>query len=439
MGSVWLAEHLLLKTEVAVKLLSAELEQDPEALARFRREATAIAQLKSPHVVRIHDVGVAEGTPFFVMERLEGEDLAHRLDRVQRLPLGVVTAIIVQMCKALARVHELGVVHRDLKPGNVFLTDVEGDLVIKLVDFGIAKQRDADALNATSDGAILGTPLYMSPEQVLSTRDVTAASDLYSLGVVAYECLAGEPPFSGETLGALHVAIAHGQYAPISVVDPSLPKALDAWFSRALAPTPTQRFASAQEMSETFMAAARGRSSLPAMPVTARDAEGEAAGARAARAATATEAIGMAPTVAMGSMGSMAPAMATAAAAPPWLRALMAVAGGLAVIALVVGVVLGARAGRAARAAEKAARVERPVAEDAGGNAEANANASANANAAASANANANASATANATATANANVTADADAGKAKDTGKGTTPRAAKPAPTRAPKDHGF
>ena len=178
MGSVWLAEHLVLGTEVAVKLLSPELANDAEALSRFRREATAIAALKSPHVVRIHDVGSADGVPFFVMERLEGEDLSHRLDRVSRLPLGVVTAIVAQTCKALARVHELGVVHRDLKPGNVFLTDVESDLVIKLVDFGIAKQRDQDALNATSDGAVLGTPLYMSPEQVLSTRDVTPASEI---------------------------------------------------------------------------------------------------------------------------------------------------------------------------------------------------------------------------------------------------------------------
>ena len=330
------------------------------------KQATAIAQLKSPHVVRIHDVGSAGGTPFFVMERLEGEDLAHRLARVRRLPVGVVTAIVVQMCKALARVHELGVVHRDLKPGNVFLTDVDGDLVVKLVDFGIAKQRDADVLNATSDGTILGTPLYMSPEQVLSTRDVTPASDLYSLAVVVYECFAGEPPFSGETLGALHVAIATGRYIPISTVDPSLPMALDAWFARALSPHPGQRFASAQEMAETFLTAARGRTSHA--PVSVSEAWS-----------------GVAPAVAGPSHAG-------------WLRAMAGVVGGLVLLALVVGIVLGRQSGRrakegvvpepsAARAAAPAVSVEAGARREAEANVEANANA-ANADAKASAKAN---------------------------------------------------
>jgi serine/threonine-protein kinase len=315
MGSVWLAEHLVLKTEVAVKLLSPELADDPEALSRFRREATAIAQLKSPHVVRIHDVGSSEGTPFFVMERLEGEDLSHRLERVGRLPLGVVTAIVVQMCKALSRVHELGVVHRDLKPGNVFLTDVDGDLVVKLVDFGIAKQRTTEAFDATSDTALLGTPSYMSPEQVLSTKDVTAASDLYSLGVVVYECLAGDTPFSGETLGALHVAIANGRYVPITTVDRALPKTLDTWFARALSPIPTARFASAQQMAETFMAAARGTLSQ--------------------NAAAAVPALDRAE-----------PAPVDVDTQRAWLRALPLLVGGLAIVALVFGVLLGLKSGK---------------------------------------------------------------------------------------------
>lgn len=338
MGSVWLAEHLVLRTEVAVKLLSPELANDEEALARFRREATAIAQLKSPHVVRIHDVGTAEGTPFFVMERLEGEDLSHRLDRVGRVRLGVVTAIVVQLCKALARVHELGVVHRDLKPGNVFLTDVDGDLVVKLVDFGIAKQSDPEALQATSDGAVLGTPVYMSPEQVLSTKDVTSASDLYSLGVLAYECLAGEPPFSGETLGALHVAIANGRYVPITTVDPSLPRTLDAWFARALSPVPSARFASAQEMAETFLVAARGV--LPA----------GLSGATPRASSQALEATGAAP------VPHGAPD-----AAPPWLRGLPFVVGTFAVLALVGGIVLGARGARVARRGAETPREQSAV------------------------------------------------------------------------------
>jgi serine/threonine-protein kinase len=412
MGSVWLAEHLVLKTEVAVKLLSPDLLDHEEAIARFRREATAIAQLKSPHVVRIHDVGSAEGTPFFVMERLEGEDLSHRLDRVKRLPLGVVTAILVQMCKALSRVHELGVVHRDLKPGNVFLTDVDGDLVVKLVDFGIAKQADAEALNATSDGAVLGTPVYMSPEQVLSTKDVTATSDLYSLGVVVYECLAGEPPFSGETLGALHVAIANGRYTPITSVDPALPKSLDVWFARAFSPDPTRRFASAQEMAETFMVAARGRSSFTSVPPT--DGAREWSGAAVAAPASGPESSGA------------------------WLRALPMVVGGLAVVALVGGIFLGlqSRSHGGAKSAAAPVTATAPVTvTSAGAGAvdvgEANAEAKAHAEAEANANANADAD-----------DVEAKATAVRAKAAAPAGEP-AARPAKgsasPRAKKDRGF
>ena len=403
---MWLAEHLVLKTEVAVKLLSPELATDEEALARFRREATAIAQLKSPHIVRIHDVGSAEGTPFFVMERLEGEDLSHRLDRVKRLPLGVVTAIVVQMCKALARVHELGVVHRDLKPGNLFLTDVDGDLVVKLVDFGIAKQSTAEALNATSDGAVLGTPLYMSPEQVLSTKDVTPASDLYSLGVVVYECLAGAPPFDGETLGALCVSIAHGRYTPICTVDPSLPKTLDAWFARAFSPVPTKRFASAQEMAETFLVAARGRSSVMEVPPVD--------GARE------------------WSVAASAPKTEGA-----WLRALPIVVGGLAVVALVGGILLGLQSSgpKASSTSDpNAARTAAPAIASGGAEALAEAEAKAIAEADAKAQADANANANANANADAKAKAKANAPVGE-------PASRTGKPAGSARgkPKDRGF
>lgn len=259
MGSVWLAEHLGLARHVAVKLLASDLNDHAEARLRFTREATLLAQVRSPHVVEVHDVGESDGTPYFVMELLEGEDLSTGLDRSKRLTLGVVTAIVAQLCKALEKMHEIGVVHRDLKPANVFLTRSEGDLVVKLVDFGVAKDAAA-SFRATSTGAFLGTPLYMSPEQVLSPKDVGPASDLYSLGVLTYESLAGEPPFGGETLGALSVAITRGEYAPITSVVTDLHPALDAWFAKALAAQPTQRFESARAMAAAFLRASRGES-----------------------------------------------------------------------------------------------------------------------------------------------------------------------------------
>jgi serine/threonine-protein kinase len=257
MGSVWRAEHLTIGKQVAVKLLADELTDDAEAHERFVREATLLGQLTSPHVVAVHDFGDSAGTPFFVMELLEGEDLGDRLARVQKLPLGTVTAILAQLCKALDRIHEIGVVHRDLKPGNVFLTKVDGDLVVKLVDFGIAKNAQA-SFKTTSTGALLGTPLYMSPEQVLSTKDVGPASDLYSLAVVVYECLTGQPPFTGETLGAIHVAITQGRYTPASKLVPGLHPAIDAWFARALASDPAARFGSSRDLVDAFLAASRG-------------------------------------------------------------------------------------------------------------------------------------------------------------------------------------
>lgn len=389
MGSVWLAEHASLGSEVAVKLLSQELASDPEALERFNREATALAALKTPHVVQIHDFGSAEGTPFFVMERLEGEDLSHRLDRVPRLPIGTVTAIVAQTCKALAKVHELGVVHRDLKPGNIFLTDVEGDLVVKLVDFGIAKRRDAEALHATSDSAILGTPLYMSPEQVFSTRDVTFASDLYSLGVVAYECLAGEPPFGGETAGAIHVAIAKGGYVEISSIDPRLPKTLDAWFAKALAQAPEQRFASARDMADEFMIAARGV--VPAMAAMAQAVE-----ARQSHS---------------GSAVVLPPVQPRSSGVP--IGAIAAVLGTLCAIALTLGIVLGAKDAKKPKVASPAVSATElaPASASASPSAPASASASASATASASASASAPASATASASASASAPASATASA----------------------------
>ncbi len=260
MGSVWVAEHLTLNTEVAVKFITASLaEADPSLLARFEREARVAAQIKSPHVVQTYDHGVmADGTPFIVMELLEGESLGDRLTRAGPLSLAEADLLVRQTTEVLARAHELGVVHRDIKPDNLFCIKSSYDLFIKVLDFGIAKQPHMPSEHGmTRTGAMLGTPYYMSPEQVTSAKHAGPQADLWALTVATYEAITGQVPFNGETLGALCIAIATAQFTPATVATANLPKAIDFWFARALNLDPEQRYANAKEYSQAFSAAVK--------------------------------------------------------------------------------------------------------------------------------------------------------------------------------------
>jgi eukaryotic-like serine/threonine-protein kinase len=257
MGSVWVADHLGLQTEVAVKFISADLAKHGEAMARFQREASAAAQLRSPHVVQVFDHGITPaGLPYIVMELLDGEDLAKRVERVPGLPVSEVVLIVTQVCKALGKAHGLGVIHRDIKPENIFLIDSDGEHFVKVLDFGIAKREKDAGLGMTGTGTMVGTPHYMSPEQVLSSKGVDLRSDLWSVAVVAYNALTGALPFTAETLGALCVAISNGTFPPPSRLRPALPPTFDDWFLKALHRDPDARFASARELSESFAQAA---------------------------------------------------------------------------------------------------------------------------------------------------------------------------------------
>lgn len=254
MGSVWIAEHLTLHTEVVVKFLAHALVHDEPSRARFSREAAAASQVKSPHVVQTHDHGVtADGQPFIVMELLEGEDLGRRLNRERRLPPRDVALIVSQVCKALSRAHDRGVVHRDVKPDNIFLCDVgEGDIFVKVLDFGIAKRATEEPTGATVTGQAIGTPSFMSPEQLVGAKEVDHRADLWSLGVVTYRALTGERPFAGGTIGAAAISI-HTQPHPIpSHKNPELPAAFDAWFEKACAKDVDARFQSARELADAL-------------------------------------------------------------------------------------------------------------------------------------------------------------------------------------------
>ncbi|MBI4705998.1 MAG: serine/threonine protein kinase [Deltaproteobacteria bacterium] len=261
MGRVWLAEHLALQAPVAVKFISTQVPKSELAalIERFQREATAAARINDPHVVDIKDYGVmSDGAPFIVMELLEGESLGARLSRVGRLGLPEAALVVSQTAKALRAAHALGVVHRDIKPENIFLLTAHDELFVKVLDFGIAKLAGTAPLGRrlTDTGAMLGTPHYMAPEQLLTPKDVDHRADLWALGVVAYEMLAGEPPFTGETATALCIAICAAQFAPPSSANPEVPPPLDKWFSHALHREREHRFQSAKEMAVAFGAAA---------------------------------------------------------------------------------------------------------------------------------------------------------------------------------------
>jgi eukaryotic-like serine/threonine-protein kinase len=262
MGAVWLGEHSGLGARVVVKFLMDEHAKNPEAVARFKREAAASIQVKSPHVVQVFDHGVSDfGAPYIVMEHLEGQDLGRLLASGGALAPRDVSEIVRQVSRALMRAHSVGVVHRDLKPDNIFLCDAgEGESFVKILDFGIAKVDDKLSAK-TQTGAVIGTPFYMSPEQIIGEA-ADASVDVWSLAVVAFECLTGRRPFEGETVGAVTLAIHTTKPSP-SKLRPNLPKALDGWFAKAFSKVKADRFTSAKELAESFQEAIQGAPSMP--------------------------------------------------------------------------------------------------------------------------------------------------------------------------------
>lgn len=246
MGVVYRAEHLLLKKSVALKAMSAALLPNAEARQRFLREAQAAAAIKHPHVVDITDVGVAQGTPYLVMELLDGHDLEHHLEYRSPLTNQELVAIALPLIAALGAAHDAGVVHRDLKPSNIFLArGVDGGVVPKLLDFGVSKFANLPAqedLAATPFDQLLGSPLYLPPEALQGARALSVRSDQYSLAVILYECVTGRPPFIGESLLDLLNAIAQGVFDPPRRVNPETSELVERVILRAMSADPDQRF-----------------------------------------------------------------------------------------------------------------------------------------------------------------------------------------------------
>jgi serine/threonine-protein kinase len=273
MGSVWRAEHLTLGSHVAIKLIDPAIAESAEALGRFKREAQACAELRSQHVVHITDYGIDNDVPFIAMELLEGEGLATRLERLGRLSYPETAHVLSQVARGLARAHEKGIVHRDMKPDNIFLVREGEEEVAKILDFGVAKKIGALSASSgvkTRTGMLIGTPYYLSPEQALGRPDVDHRSDIWSLGIIAYECITGVRPFDRDTLGALLTAICH-EPTPVPSAVAEVPPGFDAWFARVCARNPAERYGSAvQAMAELRLVCglpSARPSAVPAQPI----------------------------------------------------------------------------------------------------------------------------------------------------------------------------
>ena len=265
MGGIYEARQLRLDKRVAIKVMTRELALNGEALLRFHREAEVTSQLGHPNIITVFDFGTTQsGQPYLVMEYLEGEDLANRLHRKTALSLPAAVRITKQVASALAETHAKGVVHRDLKPANLFLVRVQGEDFAKVLDFGISKVRAASTA-LTNSSMLMGTPMYMAPEQAKGESELDHMIDQWALACITYEMLAGRPPFLGDDTAALLYQVVHQEPPRLSNLVKDLPPEVERVIQRALLKEPNERFPNVTAFARALEAAATGRP-LPIEP-----------------------------------------------------------------------------------------------------------------------------------------------------------------------------
>ena len=276
MGAVWAAVHQALGREVAVKFLHPQVDQSPSVAERFVSEARMVASIKHRFVVDVFDFGVTEdGLYYMVLELLQGSSLADRMDAGPALPLPVAVQLIADCMRGLQVVHDAGIIHRDLKPDNIFVIEDADGVFPKLIDFGISKRTEVNGAlpplgklgakksRLTQPGMVVGTPYYMSPEQLRGRNDLDRRSDVYSVGVILYELLVGHLPFEQDNIGDLMVAITVQGAPSLLHSRPELGPALAQVIARTLAPDPNDRYATAMDLREALLAC------VPSLPLDA--------------------------------------------------------------------------------------------------------------------------------------------------------------------------
>ncbi|MBK8170844.1 MAG: serine/threonine protein kinase [Sandaracinaceae bacterium] len=252
MGIVWEARHGTLRKRVAIKTLKPEVAMNADFVARFVREGRAAARIRHPNAVDVADVGVENGIPYLVMDLLEGESLADRITQSGPVPVKEAADMMVPILLALATAHDEGIIHRDMKPENVFLAKSrDGTVTPTLLDFGVSKL--SGEANLTQSSTFMGTPYYMSPEQANDSKSVDVRTDVYSMGVMLYEALAGTKPFDGASLIVLVRLICDGEYLPLDAAAPHVPMEVVDIVQRAMNKDPALRYTTARALATALI------------------------------------------------------------------------------------------------------------------------------------------------------------------------------------------